>query len=167
MSTKNQLESEQSKGDSPRLVFPSLAKFYALGEPITYALLRLAFGLTILTHGIPKILGLPHGSMADPMAGTTHLIGNVLGLPFAPQLAIFVALLETFGAIAIAIGLGTRLLGVVFAVQMLVICFAIGPTYPWIDRGIEYPIMLGFVSLLFAVRGGGRYSVDRRLGVEL
>ncbi|MCC5810992.1 MAG: DoxX family protein [Ectothiorhodospiraceae bacterium] len=167
MSATNRTVFDGPKSSRPRLFFPFLAQFYTRGEPITYALLRIAFGLSILTHGIPKLLGLPHGSMADPMAGTTHLIGNVLGLPFAPQLAIFVALLETFGAIAIAIGLGTRLLGLMFTVQMIVICFAIGPTYPWIDRGIEYPIMLGFVSLLLAVRGGGRYSVDRRLGVEL
>ena len=36
--------------------------------------------------------------MADPMAGSTNLIGNVPGLPFAPQLAMFVGLLETSGA---------------------------------------------------------------------
>lgn len=167
MSTTDQTSLDQSTNGRPRLFFPALAPFYTQGEPIAYALLRIAFGLSILTHGIPKILGIPHGSMADPMAGTTHLIENVLGFPFAPQLAIFVALLETFGAIAIALGLGTRLLGVVFTVQMIVICFAIGPTYPWIDRGIEYPIMLGFVSLLLAIRGGGRYSVDRRLKFEL
>ncbi len=158
---------DRSTRTGPRLLVPSLAGLYTRAEPIAYALLRVAFGVSILTHGIPKLLGLPHGSMADPMAGTTHLIGNVLGLPFAPQLALFVALLETFGAIALAIGLGTRLLGLVFTVQMIVICFAIGPTYPWIDRGIEYPIMLGFVALLIAIRGGGRYSLDRRLRAEL
>ena len=109
MSTTNRNVFEQSRNGRPRLLFPFLAQFYTRGEPITYALLRVAFGLSILTHGIPKLFGMPHGSMADPMAGTTNLIGNVLGLPFAPQLAIFVALLETFGAIAIAIGFGTRL----------------------------------------------------------
>ncbi|MFN3511922.1 MAG: DoxX family membrane protein [Phenylobacterium sp.] len=46
--------------------------------------------------------------MADPMAGSTRLIGEVLGLPFAPQLAVFVALLETFGGLAVAAGLATR-----------------------------------------------------------
>ena len=101
MSIQNQTAVDQSTSGHPRLLFPFLAQFYTRGEPITYALLRIAFGLSILTHGIPKLLGMPHGSMADPMAGTTNLIGNVLGLPFAPQLAIFVALLETFGAIAL------------------------------------------------------------------
>ncbi len=134
---------------------------------MAYALLRVAFGLTIVTHGIPKMLDIPHGSMPDPMAGSTNLIGNVLGLPFAPQLAMFVALLEAFGGLAVALGLATRLFAPMLAIQMAVICLAIGPTYPWIDRGIEYPIMLGFVALAISIRGGGLYSVDQRLGVEL
>ncbi|WP_226583921.1 DoxX family protein [Acuticoccus sediminis] len=151
----------------PRLIIPRLQGFYVRMEGVAYALLRAAFGLTIVTHGIPKMLGIPHGSMADPMAGSTNLIGNVLGLPFAPQLAMVVALLETFGGLAVALGLATRLFAPMLAVQMAAICLAIGPTYPWIDRGIEYPIMLGFVALAIAIRGGGPYSLDRRLGVEL
>ena len=158
----------QLAGDvPPRLLIPALGRFYDRMEPVAYALLRVAFGLTIVTHGVPKMLGIAHGSMADPMAGSTNLIGNVLGLPFAPQLAMFVALLETFGGLAVALGLATRLFAPMLAVQMAVICLAIGPTYPWIDRGIEYPLMLGFVALAIALRGGGPFSADRRLGVEL
>jgi putative oxidoreductase len=152
---------------APRLLLPRLAPFYRRAEPLSYALLRAAFGLTIVTHGVPKLLGVPHGSMADPMAGSTHLIGTVLGLPFAPALALFVALLETFGGLAVAAGLATRLVAPMLAVQMAAICLALGPTYPWIDRGIEYPLLLGVVALAIAMRGGGPWSVDRRLGVEL
>ncbi|RAH96102.1 DoxX family protein [Acuticoccus sediminis] len=151
----------------PRLIIPALRDFYDRFEGVSYALLRAAFGLTIITHGIPKMLGIPHGSMADPMAGSTNLIGNVLSLPFAPQLAMVVALLETFGGLAVALGLATRVFAPMLAVQMAAICLAIGPTYPWIDRDIEYPIMLGFVALAIAIRGGGPYSLDRRLGIEL
>lgn len=150
-----------------RLLIPILEPVYAYGTPMAYALLRTAFGLTIVTHGIPKLLGTAHGSMADPMAGSTHLIGTVLGLPFAPVLAGFVALLETFGGLAVALGLGTRLFAPMLAVQMAVICLALGPTYPWIDRGIEYPLILGFLALLISLHGGGPWSVDRMIGREL
>ncbi|MGQ9366201.1 DoxX family protein [Azospirillum sp. ST 5-10] len=153
-------------GGTP-LLFPALAPFYGRTEPLAYALLRAAFGLTIVTHGVPKLLGRAHGSMADPMAGSINLITNVLNLPFAPQLAMFVALLETFGGLAVAVGLVTRLFAPMLAVQMAAISVALAPTYPWIDRGIEYPLMLGFVALLIAVRGGGAFSVDRRIGREL
>lgn len=158
----------QSTGPSePTLLFPSLGPFYERAKPVSYALLRCAFGLTIMTHGVPKLLNMPHGSMADPMAGTIALIENALHLPFAPQLALLVALLETFGAAAVAIGAATRLFAPMFAVQMAFICFAIGPTYPWIDRGIEYPVMLGFIGLLIPFHGGGRWSVDSWIGKAL
>ena len=153
--------------ESARLLMPRLAGFYATMQAISYALLRIAFGLTMLTHGLPKVLGTSHGSMANPLAGSTNLIANVLNLPFAPPLAMFVAILETFGGIAIAVGLATRLVAPMMAVQMLAICVALGPTYPWIDRGIEYPIVLGFVALLISFYGGGPWSIDRRIGREL
>jgi putative oxidoreductase len=153
--------------DRGALLIPALAPFYAAGRVLSYALLRAVFGLTILTHGLPKLTGSAHGSMADPMAGSTALIGGTLGLPFAPQLALLVALLETFGGLAVAFGLATRLFAPMLAVQMAVICAALGPTYPWIDRGIEYPIILGFAALLIAMHGGGRWSIDRMIGREL
>jgi putative oxidoreductase len=152
---------------APRLIFPGLATFYRHAEGAAYALLRAGFGLTIVTHGIPKMLGTSHGSMADPMAGSTRMIGEVLGLPFAPQLALAVALLETFGGLAVAAGLATRLFAPMLAVQMAFICLALGPTYPWIDRGFEYPLVLGFVALFISIRGGDRWSVDRAIGREL
>lgn len=150
-----------------RLFIPALAPFYDRSKPLTYALLRIAFGLTIVTHGVPKLLGSAHGSMANPMAGSTNMIANVLNLPFAPQLAMLVSLLETFGGLAVAIGLGTRIVAPMLSIQMLFICFAFWPTYSWIDRGIEYPLMLGFVGLLISIHGGGAYSADARIGREL
>ena len=149
------------------LIFPGLARFYDAAKPLSYALFRAAFGLTIVTRGLPKLTGSAHGSMADPMAGSTNLIANVLHLPFAPQLALFVAMLETFGGFAVAIGLATRLFAPMLAIQMAFICLALGPTYPWIDRGFEYPLVLGFAALLISIHGGGGVSADRLLGHEL
>ena len=149
------------------LVFPGLAPFYEKGRPLSYALLRVAFGLTIVTHGLPKLTGSAHGSMADPMAGSINLITNVLHLPFAPQLAVFVALLETFGGLAVAFGLATRIFASMLTIQMAVICVALGPIYPWIDRGFEYPLILGFVALMITIQGGGKWSADRLIGREV
>jgi putative oxidoreductase len=50
---------------------------------------------------------------------------------------------------------------------MVFISIALGPTWPWIDRGIEYPVMLGFVALFISFRGGGPFSLDRLIGTEL
>lgn len=51
---------------APVLLFPALEGFYARGKVVTHVMLRAAFGLTIVTHGIPKLTGRAHGSMADP-----------------------------------------------------------------------------------------------------
>lgn len=153
--------------DSTQFLIPVLARFYDRATPFAYLLLRGAFGLTIVTHGLPKLTGSAHGSMADPMAGSTNLIANVLHLPFASELALLVALLETCGGLAVAIGLATRLFAPMLAIQMLFICFALGPAYPWIDRGFEYPLILGFLALFLSIRGGGALSADRLIGREL
>lgn len=152
---------------SPRPVFPFLDRFYARAEPFAYASLRAVLGVVLVTHGLPKLLRTPHGSMADPMAGSIHLIENVLHLPAAPALAMFVALLEGIGGALLAIGFGTRPIAAMVAVQMLAICLALGPTWPWIDRGIEFPFLMLFLAVFIAAKGGGEWSVDRVIGREL
>jgi putative oxidoreductase len=145
------------------LFFPGLGRFYEAMSPITYALLRIAYGLVILTHGIPKALGIPHGTMADPMAGATNMIANKLHLPFAPALAFSAMLLETVGALGVATGIYTRFFAAALAIEMLVTCFAHAPTFAWIDRGFEYPMMLGFIALHIAITGSGRLAIDNLL----
>jgi putative oxidoreductase len=151
----------------PQLIFPFLHGLYAGVEPLAYALLRVVFGVVLITHGLPKLLRTSHGSMADPMSGSIHLIENVLHLPAAPALAMFVALLEGVGGTLLAIGLGTRAIAAMVAVQMLAICVALGPTWPWIDRGIEFPFLMMFLGLFMAFKGSGRWSLDRAIGREL
>ena len=59
--------------------------------------------------------------------------------------------------------LGTRLIAAMVAVQMLVICYVLGPTWPWIDRGIEYPFLMWFLAVFISLSGGGRWSLDRTI----
>lgn len=154
-------DTHRDGGLAPTGIIARLEAAIERGRPVSYAMLRAAFGIAIMTHGIPKMLGTSHGSMANPMAGSANLIANVLHLPFAPQLAMLVALLETFGGLGLVIGLGTRPFAAMLGIQMIFICVALGPTWPWIDRGIEYPFMLGFTALAIAFQGGGAFSIDR------
>lgn len=158
---------ENPSSSAERLLFPALGSLYSRAEPVLYALLRAVFGIIMFTHGLPKALGTSHGSMADPMAGSINLIQNVMGLPFAPQLAFLVMLLETVGAVMLAIGLWTRPVALAIAVQMVGISYALGPTWPWIDRGIEFPMLMLFLALYIAVRGSGSFAVDRKLKVSV
>lgn len=132
-------------------------------EPLAYTLLRIAFGIILLTHGLPKAFGTSHGAMVDPMASSIHLIRDVMGLPFAPLLAFGVMLLETLGAGLLIVGLWTRIVALCFAVEMAGIGYALGPTWPWLDRGIEYPVLMGVLALYMVTRGGGAHALDRWL----
>ncbi|UZN52419.1 DoxX family protein [Cupriavidus cauae] len=132
-------------------------------EPVAYLLLRIVFGIVMMTHGLPKLLGTSHGSMADPMAGATRLIAEVLHLPGAPVLAWLVAVLETFGGAMLVAGAWTRPLAALMTVQMIAICYIHRQHFAWIDRGMEYPLVLLAVVLLIAARGGGAWSVDAAL----
>lgn len=78
------------------MLFPGLAPFYGRLAPASYAALRIAYGLTMFTHGLPKLLNEGHGSMANPLAASVNLIGQ-LGLPFASQFAGFVTLSKRLG----------------------------------------------------------------------
>ncbi|WP_369941058.1 DoxX family protein [Xanthomonas medicagonis] len=142
---------------SPRSTASAWAAHF---EPALYALLRIVFAIVLFTHGLPKALRIPHGSMQDPMAGSIGLIQNVLGLPFAPQLAFLVMLLENGGALMLALGLGTRLVASLIVLQMTAISVALGPTWPWLDRGIEFPVLMGMLALYILARGGGRHALD-------
>lgn len=140
-----------------------LSRFSGLrldGEPALYALLRIVFALLLLTHGLPKALGTSHGSMSNPMAGSIELMQNVMGLPFAPQLAFMIMLLETGGAVLLAVGFCTRIVALLFAAQMAGISYALGPTWPWFDRGIEFPVLMGFLALYMVARGGDAWALD-------
>jgi putative oxidoreductase len=151
-----------SMAPTPTLIVPRVRAFFERLEPVAYLLLRIGFGLTLMTHGVPKLLGASHGSMADPMAASTNLIANVLQLPGAPLIAWAVALLEGVGGLMLALGLLSRLVAPLVLVQMLVICYLLGPTYPWIDRGIEYPVVLALLAFYIACRGSGRVALDAR-----
>lgn len=161
-----QLSTVRSSTPTP-LLFPILGSPYARATPFAYAALRAVFGALLITHGLPKLLGISHGSMDDPMAGSINLIKNVLHLPAAPTLAMLVALLEGVGGAMLALGLGTRLIAALVALQMVAICFALGPTWPWIDRGIEFPFLMIFIAILMALQGGGRWSLDRAIWREI
>jgi len=132
-------------------IFGDEARIGRLGT----SLLRVAFGLTMVSHGVPKLLGQSHGTMVDPMASSIRLIDTGLGLPFAAEIAMGVTLLEAAGGLLITAGLAKRFLALAFAGEMIGISIVLGPTWPWIDRGIEYPVMLFFVALAIAATAGG------------
>jgi putative oxidoreductase len=145
-----------------RLLFPGLAGFYAAMTPIAYTILRVVIGATIFVHGWGKVMG--------GHAGVATFFGKV-GLPAPDLLAYCAMFLETIGAICIVIGLFTRFFAAALAIEMLIAML----TVHWANgflilpgkNGVEYVLLIGIVLFSIAIRGGGPYSVDARIGKEL
>jgi putative oxidoreductase len=143
----------------PKLLIPQLRPFYDAVEPLSYLLVRLTAGLMIIPHGWPKL-----------MAGLGPTAAAALGkrgIEPAEPLAVILILLETLGGLCVALGLFTRFFAAGIAVEMGVIAWIYRAKFGWTGPGYEYPLMWGLVMLAIALRGGGPYSLDRRIGREL
>jgi len=145
-------------------IIPALGPFYAWSRDLSYLIIRLAAGGLLLVHGINKLM---YSSIPAFAAGGLARRGIEPSLP----LAYVVWIIETVGAVAIMAGLFTRFFAVAAGIQFAVITFmAHWPQGFWWNRpggGWEYPLMWGLIFAAIALRGGGPYSLDRRLGWEL
>lgn len=149
----------QSSSDT-KLVVPELAGFYAAMEPIAYTITRVVFGLIMIMHGWPKLM-----VAGVDRVGTAFM--NNYGLPYwFAHLAVF---FEVVGGAALIVGLFTRFFGAALAIELLIAMFAAhwAKGFSVGQGGYEYVMFLGFVCLYIAIRGGGPYSVDAKIGKEL
>ena len=144
----------------PRLLIPRLGPLYDLLTPLSWPLIRCATGLILAVHGWGKISKGP-----DVVAPVFERLG------FEPALAVVYLLIfvEFFGGISLALGLFTRFFAAAITIEMAVIFFTqyLPNGFSWLNKGYEFVLLWGLVSLAIWLRGGGPYSVDRRLGVEL
>ena len=142
-----------------KLLFPQLKPFYDWVEPLTWPLIRLTVGLMILPHGIEKF----HAGIAK--VAQFALIKR--GISPAEPLAVVLIILETIGGLCVALGLATRFFAAAIAIEMGVITWWYFPKFGWTHPGYEYTLMWGLIMFAIALRGGGPYSLDRKLGCEL
>ena len=147
--------------NDPRPLIPALAPLYAHVGDVSWLIVRATAGLMLLPHGIPKVFS--QGVAAFAAAGLARL-----GIEPALPLAYLVAFLETIGGLCVALGLFTRFFAAAIAIEMAVITFVHVPQgFGWANRGYEYPLFWGLIMFAIALRGGGPYSLDRRIGKEL
>ena len=144
---------------APRLLFPGLKPFYDWAEPLTWPLLRVTAGLIFLPHGWPKLM--------MGITGTANFALVKRGIQPAEPLAVILIAIETLGGLCIALGLFTRFWAAAATIEMIVIIFQYAPKFGWTGPGYEYPLFWSIVLLIIALRGGGAYSLDRRIGREL
>jgi putative oxidoreductase len=152
---------DQSTHHQPiRRLFPRLDPLYALLTPLSWPLIRCATGLILAVHGWGKIVKGP-----EVVAPVFEKLG------FEPALAVVYLLIfvEFVGGISLALGLFTRFFAAAITIEMAVIFFTqyLPNGFSWLNKGYEFVLLWGLVSLAIWWRGGGPYSLDRRLGVEL
>src|SRR5882672_11506422 len=107
--------------------------------------------------------------------GKLHHLSNVgeyfatLGLPMPAQMAVFISCVELFGGIFLALGLASRITGLVLTVN-LAMAYAIGDREALLsffsdpDKFIAAaPFAFLIVSLIVLIFGAGRISVDTLL----
>ncbi len=146
------------KGREPALIIPALRPLYERTAILYYPLLRVVAGGFLLVHGWPKL-----------MNGAAGLTGLMTRLGLVPPLfwAWALVLLETVGAVCIILGIFTRVVAAMLVVEFLVIVYMHSPRgFSSAVNGWEFPAMWGLVFFVIMLRGGGPYSLDRKLGRE-
>jgi len=125
---------------------------------------RILLALLFLTFGWSKLTN---------YAGTVAYMTKT-GLPLPSIAAIVAVIVELGGAIAIILGLWTRLVAVVVALYTVASAF-IGHPY-WTMTGADaYGNMINFYKnvcimggyLLLYITGAGKYSIDAKLGLTV
>ena len=160
---KKTMIDETNNIDERRLIIPGLAGVYGIVAPLGYATIRVLVALVLLPGGIDKVF---YGGAARIATGNITSLG--LPLPYAWAWA--VACIEFFGSIMLALGLVTRPIALLFAIEWILIAMAVPlrPGASWFMLGGtgKYPALVAGLCIAFVLRGGGHYSVDSRLGKE-
>jgi len=148
----------------PKPIISALGPFYGWSRDFSYLIVRLTVGGTLLAHGVAKVMTTTVAAFAA--GGLARR-----GIEPAQPLAYVVWMIETVGAACIMLGLFTRFFAVAAGIQFTVIVFvAHWPNGFWWNKpggGWEYPLLWGLMFAAIALRGGGPYSLDRKIGWEL
>jgi putative oxidoreductase len=132
----------------------------------SYPLIRITAGLLLMPHGAQKLFGLFGGY---GLAATGEFFSSKLGLQPGILFAGLAGFIEFFGGLALVLGLLTRpaALGVAALMAVAVFSVHLPNGFFWTGGGYEYPLMWGLVAIAIFLRGGDRYSLDRRFGLPL
>lgn len=144
--------------DVPTLpkIIPAFA-WYRPFEPFGYALIRFGTGALMIPHGFDRLFG----------SGAGAELGAWLGrLPVSA-----VGAFELVGGVLLALGLLTRPVALLFALEWLAIAVAmpLKPGTNWFMLGAtpHYPAMVAAICFALVMRGGGHWSLDRMIGREI
>jgi putative oxidoreductase len=144
-----------------KLLYPTLAGYYDKVLPVAETFVRIVVGIMFLMHVSVKF-----------KIGAGAVAANIFAKNgFEPALAwaYMTMFIELVGGVCLIIGLFTRFVAAVLAIEMIIALLFVhlAKGYAAGGGGYEYVLLIGAICFLIAIRGGGPYSVDRVIGKAL
>lgn len=156
-------------GSSSDTVSPALRwvrRIASTQADIGPAIARVTLGLVMFPHGAQKMLGWFGG---HGFAGTYGFMTKMLGVPGV--FAVLAILAEFVGALALVLGVGSRIaalgIGAVMLVAIGMVHLSNGFFMNWTGaqagEGFEYHLLALALAAIVVVKGGGKASVDHAI----
>jgi len=123
--------------------------------------LRVVVGFIFFMYGWDKFFGLGLGFWTD--------LFTAQGIPLAGGAAILVAIVELVGGIALVLGLFTRYVAALLAIDMAVAVLVVGLDggfWVW-DNGVSFPLSLLAAAVALVLMGPGEAALDHALARRL
>lgn len=116
-------------------------------------LLRVAVGIIFAAHGAQKAFVMGPATVGG-------FFGQI-GIPFPELNAYFIIAVELLGGLAMIAGLGTRVVGALFAATMVVAFAAVhGAQGFFLPNGYEFVLVLFAASIALVLQGAGAFALD-------
>jgi putative oxidoreductase len=153
----------RNRDSNQRLVVPSLARLGAGLEPLIYFLIRVSAGLFLAMHGAQKLLGWFGGNAAAEAAAFARL-----ELEPAHMFVVVTGTVELGSGLMMMLGLLTRPAAAAASGLLTVATFMLRTQgFDWTRGGYEYAMLWALTCLLVFARGGGSWSVDHAIGIQI
>ncbi|MFC3884171.1 DoxX family protein [Bacillus songklensis] len=123
---------------------------------VTSLILRLILGITFFVHGLSKF-----------QDGISNIAAWFDSIGLMGSLAYVIAIIEVAGGIAMILGIGTRLVSILFALVMIGAIFTVKISVGFMGNGqmagYEFDLALLVMAIHLAVNGSRLWSFDSML----